>query len=113
MPRPRQIMWRWAARSSDDYFYYPSYQVYYSSYRRQYIYQDGNAWVTRPAPPGVSVGVLFASPAVRLDFHDAPEIHHTRVIQQYPKHWKPPSENRKRGPENRNRGKGNDRGDRR
>jgi hypothetical protein len=97
----------------DNYFYYPGYQVYYSSYRRQYIYQDGNAWVTRPAPPGVSVAVLFASPAVRLDFHDAPEIHHPRVIQQYPKHWKPPGENRKRGPENRNRGKGNDRGDRR
>ena len=32
----------------DDYVYYPSYQVYYSSTRRQYIYLQGRSWVTRP-----------------------------------------------------------------
>ncbi len=73
----------------DDYVYYPSYQVYYSSSRRQYIYQDGRAWVTRPAPPRVTVDVLFASPSVRLDFHDAPSLHHSTVVRQYPQHWKP------------------------
>lgn len=94
----------------DDYFYYPGYQVYYSSYRRQYIYQDRGAWVSRPAPPDVSVAVLFASPSVRLGFHDAPEMHHSRVVQQYPKHWKPPGDNRNRESDQRNNGKGYDRG---
>jgi hypothetical protein len=93
----------------DDYVYYPAYQVYYSSNRRQYIYQDGRSWVTRPTPPRVSVDVLFASPSVRLDFHDAPSFHHSQVVRQYPKHWAPPGH----GKENRDDGKGNDRGDRR
>src|SRR4051812_3138502 len=48
----------------DDYVYSPSYQVYYSSRARQYVYLDGRAWVTRPSPPRVSVDVLFASPSV-------------------------------------------------
>jgi hypothetical protein len=74
----------------DDYVYYPGHQVYYSSNRRQYVYQDGRTWVSRASPPRVSVDVLFASPSVRLDFHDSPEIHHARVVQQYPKHWVPP-----------------------
>jgi hypothetical protein len=74
----------------DDYVYYPGYQVYYSSNRRQYIYQDGRSWVSRPAPPRVSVDVLFASPSVRVDFHDAPAIHHASVVQTYPKNWTPP-----------------------
>jgi hypothetical protein len=55
----------------DDYVYYPRYQVYYSSNRRQYMYQDGRSWVSRPAPR-VSVDALYASPSVRLDFHDHP-----------------------------------------
>ena len=74
----------------DDYVYYPGYQVYYSSTRRQYTYRDGRSWVSRPAPPRVSVDVLFASPSVRLDFHDSPAIHHASVVRQYPKHWAPP-----------------------
>jgi hypothetical protein len=75
---------------SDDYVYYPGYQVYYSRGRNLYVYQEGRAWVSRPAPPRVSVDVLFASPSVRLDFHDAPARHHSRVVKQYPKHWAPP-----------------------
>lgn len=74
----------------DDYVYYPSYQVYYSSTRRSYIYLEGRTWVTRPSPPRVSVDVLFASPSVSLEFHDAPSFHHSQVVQQYPKHWTPP-----------------------
>ena len=78
----------------DDYIYYPDYEVYYSSSRRQYVYLEGRAWVTRPSPPRVSVGVLFASPSVRLDFHDSPASHHPTVVRQYPKHWAPPGASR-------------------
>ena len=88
----------------DDYVYYPSYQVYYSSTRRHYIYLDGRSWVTRPSPPRVSVDVLFASPSVSLDFHDAPSIHHSKVVQKYPKHWSPP------GHQKQNQGNGKDKG---
>jgi len=91
----------------DDYVYYPGYEVYYSSNRRQYTYRDGRSWVSRPAPPRVSVDVLFASPSVTVDFHDSPSIHHARVVQQYPKHWAPPGS--KPGQGNRDKGKGNDR----
>jgi hypothetical protein len=76
--------------AQDDYVYYPGYQVYYSGHTRQYVYLEGSAWVTRPAPPRVSVDVLFASPSVRLDFHDAPAVHHETVVQTYPKTWTPP-----------------------
>jgi hypothetical protein len=97
----------------DDYVYYPGYQVYYSSNRRQYVYLEGRSWVTRPAPPRVSVDVLFASPSVRLDFHDSPAIHHATVVRQYPKHWAPPKSSPSRREGDRDNGKGNDRGDRR
>ena len=65
-------------------------EVYYSSYRRQYILQDGRLWVSRPAPPRVWVDVPFASPSVQLDFQDAPAIHQATVARQYPKNWAPP-----------------------
>ena len=77
----------------DDYVYYPGYQVYYSSNRRQYVYQEGRSWVTRAAPRGVSVNVLLSSPSVRLDFHDSPAQHHATVARQYPKNWAPPGAN--------------------
>ena len=77
----------------DDYVYYPGYQVYYSSNRRQYIYLEGRSWVSRPAPPRVSADVLFASPSVRLDFHDSPAVHHAAIVRQYPKNWTPPGSN--------------------
>jgi hypothetical protein len=88
--RPPAVHVEAAVVVQDDYVYYPGYQVYYSSNRRQYVYLEGRSWVTRPAPPRVSVDVLFASPSVRLDFHDAPAVHHTTVVQSYPKHWAPP-----------------------
>jgi hypothetical protein len=80
----------YAFATQDDYVYYPSYGVYYSSSRRQYAYLDGNAWVARPAPRGVSVNVLLASPSVRMDYHDSPANHHAATVQQYPKNWSPP-----------------------
>ena len=80
--------------AQDDYVYYPAYEVYYSNSRHDYRYRDGNAWVTRSAPPGVSVNVLFASPSVRLDFHDAPERHHEEILRTYPRNWTPPGRGR-------------------
>ena len=77
----------------DDYVYYPDYQVYYSSHRHQYAYLEGGAWVSRPAPRGVSVNVLLASPSVRMNFHDAPANHHAEIVRQYPKNWRPPGSN--------------------
>lgn len=95
----------------DDYVYYPSYQVYYSSTRRNYIYLEGRSWVTRPSPPRVSVDVLFRSPSVRVDFHDSPSAHHSRIVRQYPKHWSPPGHN-KGDRDNRGDGRGNSRNNR-
>ncbi len=73
----------------DDYVYYPSYGIYYGSGRRQYASLDGGAWVSQPAPRGVSVDVLQASPSVKMDFHDAPANHHAATVKQYPTTWKP------------------------
>jgi hypothetical protein len=91
-----------------EYVYYPGYEVYYSSNTRQYVYRSGRSWVTRPAPPRVSVDVLFASPSVRLDFHDSPSIHHATVVRQYPKHWAPPGSGPNHGHGNQHDGNGND-----
>jgi hypothetical protein len=93
----------------DDYIYYPSYQVYYSSTRRQYIYQEGRSWVARPAPR-VSVHELFASPSVTLNFHDSPANHHAMVVRQYPTNWAPPGRSPKHEQGNRDDGEGNNQG---
>ena len=82
--------------AQDAYVYYPGYQVYYSGHTRQFVYLEGSAWVSRPAPPRVAVDVLFASPSVRLDFHDHPSSHHATVVRNYPKHWAPPGSNHDR-----------------
>ncbi len=97
-PEPRRVYVAPPERETvvvmqDDYVYYPGYEVYYSSRRNQYIYLQGRSWVTRPAPPRVSVDVLFASPSVRLDFHDDPAHHHAALVRQYPRNWKPPGSN--------------------
>ena len=86
----------------DDYVYYPNYECYYSVSRNQYAYREGNAWVARPAPPGVSADVLRASPSVKMDFHDSPAQHHATVVKQYPKNWKPSASNQgqKENPKN-------------
>jgi hypothetical protein len=73
----------------NDYVYYPNYAIYYNSYRHQYAYLDGGVWVLAPAPMGVSVEVLLASPSVHMDFHDSPERHHAEMVQKYPRNWKP------------------------
>jgi hypothetical protein len=95
--------------AQDDYVYYPDYECYYSVSRRQYAYREGNAWVSRPAPRGVSLDVVSASPSVRMNFHDSPARHHAVVVKQYPKNWKPsgasPGQNRK---DDQRDGRGND-----
>ena len=75
----------------DDYDYYPGYETYYSRNRHEYVYRDGNTWVRRSEPRGVSVSVLLAAPSIRLDFHDSPEQHHGTVVQSYPRNWHRPS----------------------
>jgi hypothetical protein len=72
----------------DDYVYYPDYAIYYNSSRHQYAYLEGDAWVLAPAPQGVTVEVLLASPSVHMDFHDSPANHHREMMQKYPRNWK-------------------------
>jgi len=78
-----------AVVTQDDYVYYPNYAIYYNSYRHQYAYLNGDAWVMAAAPVGVSVDVLLASPSVHMDFHDSPARHHAEMMQKYPQNWKP------------------------
>ena len=78
------------ADALDDYDYFPGYETYYSRNRHEYVYRDGNAWVRRSEPRGVTVSALLALPSVRVDFHDSPELHHSSVVRSYPKNWAPP-----------------------
>jgi hypothetical protein len=80
----------------DDYVYYPDYEIYYSSSRHQYAYLEGGAWVSLPAPRGVSVNVLMASRSVKMNFHDSPANHHAAVVKQYPKKSGSPGSNQSR-----------------
>jgi len=94
----------------DDYVYYPDYEVYYSSGRHQYAYREGNVWVSRPGPRGVSVDVLRGSRSVRMDFHDSPEHHHAEVVKQYPRNREQPGSNQGRN-DNRKNDQRDQRGD--
>src|SRR5688572_13107112 len=49
--------------TSDDYVYYPDYEVYYSRRHHHYIYQERGSWVSYREPRHVSVRVLVASPS--------------------------------------------------
>ena len=74
----------------DDYDYYPSYETYYNRTRHEYVYHDGNAWVRRSTPRDVTAEVFMAAPSARMDFHDAPEQHHSNVVKSYPRNWVKP-----------------------
>jgi uncharacterized protein YijF (DUF1287 family) len=76
----------------DDYQYYPSYGIYYNTYRHQYAHLNGDAWVLAPTPQGVTADVLLASPSVHMDFHDSLANHHKEMLQKYPKSWRPSAE---------------------
>jgi len=95
--------------AQDDYVYYPNYECYYSVSRHQYAYREGNIWVARPAPRGVSVNVLVTSPSVKMNFHDSPALHHDVVAKQYPKNWKPAGEARGQNQKDDQHREGNDR----
>ena len=73
----------------DDYVYYPNYAIYYNSSRHQYAYLEGDLWVWAPAPRGVELDVLLASPSVHMDFHDGLARHHAEMLQRYPRNWQP------------------------
>ncbi|HVU08974.1 MAG TPA: hypothetical protein VHG89_10565 [Verrucomicrobiae bacterium] len=88
-PRAEVQVEPYAFAAQDDYVYYPQYECYYSVSRRQYAYREGNIWVARPAPRGIPVNALVASPSVKMNFHDSPVNHHAQVVKQYPKNWKP------------------------
>src|SRR4051812_31837047 len=62
--------------TEDAYIYYPAIGVYYNTTRHQYVYREGRSWVDRPYLPSVWSSKLAGTPAVALDFHDAPEKHH-------------------------------------
>jgi hypothetical protein len=71
----------------DNYVFYPAYGCYYNTTRHVFVCLDGGAWVTRPAPIGISPDVVLASPSVHMDFHDSP-AHHPEIVRQYPKTWR-------------------------
>jgi hypothetical protein len=78
-----------AARGrQSSYVYFAAYEIYYESIGRQYTYREGDVWITRPAPPpGIPVELLETSPAVAMNFHDAPQGHHAAVVRSYPRNW--------------------------
>jgi hypothetical protein len=90
----------YAFAAQDDYVYYPNYEAYYGVSRHQYAFREGNLWVARPAPRGVPIKVLTASPSVKMDFHDSPANHHAQVVKQYPKNWKPDGVKENQSPKN-------------
>ncbi len=57
-----------------DYVFYPAYQTYHSRNRSDFVYLEGDAWISRPTPSGVSPEALFASPSVSLGTRDAPSF---------------------------------------
>jgi len=82
-----------ALADTDDYIYYPGYEVYYSNRHHQYFYRDGNSWVRRSEPPRTFVR---NAPSVHMDFHDSPEHHHAEVVRRYPKTWRQSREHQDR-----------------
>jgi hypothetical protein len=86
-PAPVQVVQVY--QQPDDFDYYPAYEVYYSRNRREYVYRDRGTWVRGPEPRGVSLSLMLASPAVRVDFHDSPDRHHENIVRTYPRHWRP------------------------
>jgi len=75
--------------------YYPNYEVYYDPGARMYWYSHEGNWVRGPAPVGVSLDVLLASPSARMDFRDSPANHHNVVVRQYPRNWRPDDHERR------------------
>lgn len=79
--RPTQVV------VQDSYVYYPGYEVYYNNSRGEYVYLEGNIWVTRRDPPRRWSHDIRRAAYVRLDFHDSPQRHHADVVRHYPRNW--------------------------
>jgi hypothetical protein len=94
--------------TTDNYVYYPNYGVYYNNHRHQYHFLKGDVWMAQPAPAGVPVDVLMASPSVNMDFHDSPEKHHAEMLKKYPHNWKPSAEHQDRKEERKDAGPNHD-----
>jgi hypothetical protein len=73
----------------DDYVYYPGYEMYYGERSHEWYYHDGDRWVGRPEPHGVTVDAIHSAPSVHMTFHDNPGSHHADVVKQYPHNWAP------------------------
>ena len=72
----------------DSYLYYPAYQVYYNRSKLQFIFPSDRGWTTQDeSPADVGEDELFSSPAVAMNFSDAPERHHAAVLRAYPPFW--------------------------
>jgi hypothetical protein len=71
---------------TDDYVYYPDYEVYYSPTHRDYVYWDGGRWTHHRNPPrswnrnSVSVHLNFSS--------GDPWMQHDNIRRQYPRNWR-------------------------
>jgi hypothetical protein len=89
-PSPQQVAT--ALRRVDTYIYFSNYQIYRHSGRGDYIFWDGQTWVTSNEPPlEVTAELLQASPAVQLDFSDHPSKHHREIVARYPRDWQSPN----------------------
>ena len=88
-PAPNSVREPTAVVSVDEYLYYPAYGIYYNSTQHRYVRLESDGWSTRSELTGVSAENLLASPAVPMNFHDAPAEHHESVIRLYPKNWRP------------------------
>lgn len=75
--------------AQDEYVYYPGYELYYCVNRQQCMYLQNGVWVAGPVPQGIDSATLFASPSVKMNFHDSPMNHHAVIAQKYPKNWMP------------------------
>jgi hypothetical protein len=73
---------------ADGLVYYPDYEVYYDPVGAVYWSYSGGAWVSGPAPIGVSLDVLLHAPSAHMNFRGSPAEHHAEVVRQYPHGWR-------------------------
>lgn len=67
------------------YRYYPDYEVFHSASRGDFVYQEGEKWVSHAEPLRVSREVLFASPSMAAGFQSGRVDDHSSVVRLYPR----------------------------
>ena len=86
--RPSPVRLATVLGSKDRYLYYPAYQVYYNRTKQQFVFPSDRGWTTQNESPGdVGESDLFSSPAVAMNFTDAPQWHHAAMVRAYPRYW--------------------------